>query len=65
MKIKLTATQYRSIKGNERRNGDAKARRHAKEIKIIIGLRTKTDVRKDTREQRKEREIKRWNVEQF
>lgn len=63
MKIKLTATQYRSIKGNERRNGDAKAKRHAKEIKIIVGLRTKTDVRKNTREQRRERESRKWNVE--
>jgi len=59
MKIKLTATQYRSIKGNERRNGDAKAKRHAKEIKIIVGLRTKTDVRKDTRAQRLRRELDR------
>lgn len=65
MKIKLTATQYRAIKGNERRNGDARAKRHAKEIKVIVRLRTKTDVRKDTRAQRMEREAKKWNVEQF
>lgn len=50
MKIKLTATQYRAINGNRRRNGDDHARRHAREIALILAARTKRDFRKDTRE---------------
>lgn len=56
MKIKLTATQYRAIDGNRRRNGDNHARHHAREIALILATRTKRDFRKDTREQRLNRE---------
>lgn len=57
MKIKLTATQYRAINGNRRRNGDDHARRHTREISLILAARTKRDFRKDTREQRLQREL--------
>ena len=63
MKIKLTVTQYRSIDGNRRRNGDYHARRHARELALIIAARTKRDFRKDTREQRLRRECMRLTRE--
>lgn len=63
MKIKLTATQYRAIDGNRRRNGDNHARRHKREVALILATRTKRDFRKDTREQRLRRECMRLTRE--
>lgn len=57
MKIKLTATQYRAMDGNRRRNGDVHAKRHARGIALILATRTKREFRKDTREQRIKREM--------
>lgn len=55
-RIELTATEYRSLKGNRRRNGDAHAKNHNKHIALIISARTKREYAgADTREQRRSR----------